>query len=973
METSNPTPIPLARLAKETGTSVPCAANLPLDMGEAEYAWFIEKGTVDLFMVERKDETEQTAPQHLLRATAGRLLPGVAPDTAGSTLTLVAKGLPGTELRRVPMSSLNGVSDAELAKQVDSWITDISTVLSRYDSELTRPDVVIKRRDTSINHAGTVSALRGVVWLSGLSSGDGFFLGTLDPSDGRSEDEGEEGEIPLVPTTWISLTGSKQLSVCTSETLAEKGRLIPALARFHALTFSVERLNRGMAVADQANLERERIANRRTDEDGARHDLFDLYGLARDTEIVDTALLDALDVIGKHEGIDFIYPREAGTTNSSDLFTSVLDASGVRARRVRLSQDSKWWRNCSGAILAFREEDGRPVTLIRNLWGRYLEVDPSEHHTARITARRAQALRAEAWLFYEPLGSAPATLNDLFRLAFKRLTVDCVRYVAMGFLGGLVMLIPAVILGFVADEVIPGGDVDLLYVVCIALVTVALIGSLLQVLQGMALMRIEGRAASRADAAFWDRLLRLPSHFLRGYSSGDLALRGSTFQTLRDAVQDVVANSVLSIIFLLPVFLLIFAYEPRLAGVTAIFALISLTATVILGLRQITPHGRVVRAMQHLAGQLFQIINGISVLRIAGAEGSAFAVWAREYREQKQGELERDAVEEHVQALSAAMPLLTGVVLLASVTFLGGDTITIGDFLVVFTAFMVFQTAVARLGASFSAVAAILPTIEQVKPLLEEPPEISSEGEPVEILTGDIKLDHICFRYNADGPLILNDVSIHINPGEFVAITGESGAGKSTLFRLMLGLDKPASGAVYYDGRDIRQLNVKQVRRKIGAVPQTVQLHPDDVWDNIVGDHEGATTDDVWEAARLAVIDEQIASMPMKMMTFVGAGGGTSGGESQRITIAHALLSNPRILLFDEATNWLDNESQAQVMENLTQMNTTRVVIAHRLSTLRQADRIYVLQDGQVVEEGNFEELLGRGRIFANLVRRQMA
>jgi len=285
----------------------------------------------------------------------------------------------------------------------------------------------------------------------------------------------------------------------------------------------------------------------------------------------------------------------------------------------------------------------------------------------------------------------------------------------------------------------------------------------------------------------------------------------------------------------------------------------------------------------------------------------------------------------------------------------------------------VFQAAVARLGASFGAVAAIMPAFNQVRPLLAEPPETSVDGEMVETLGGDIVFDHVSFRYEPDGPLILDDVSIRARAGEFVAIAGESGAGKSTLFRLALGLDAPSGGAVYYDGRDLRHLNVKQVRRRIGAVPQAVRLHPEDVWDNIVGDDEDATVKDAWQAARLAAVDKEIAAMPMGMMTCVGASAGvTSGGESQRIMIAHALLRNPRILLLDEATNWLDNESQARIMQNLGRLTSTRMVIAHRLSTLRQADRIYVMQAGRVVQEGSFTDLVESEGVFRNLVRRQM-
>ena len=524
-----------------------------------------------------------------------------------------------------------------------------------------------------------------------------------------------------------------------------------------------------------------------------------------------------------------------------------------------------------------------------------------------------------------------------------------------------------------ANHVVQGGNPGALYAVVAALAGFGLLGALLHLLQGMAMMRLEGRSSSRIEAAFWDRLVRLPPSILHSYPVGDLAMRGMTFQNLRDGAQGVVTDSVLSIIFLLPVFFVIFFYDATLGGIALGFSLASLLITAIVGLRQISPYGRMISGIRNVTGKLFQIISGISKLRVESAEGSAFAIWARDYREQKRAELELGRLEGHLLAFGAALPFLSGAALLFAVVAPDDRTVPVGDFLVVYTVFITFQAAVTRLGESFGAIAAMLPAVDQIRPLLKAVPESATEGEPVEHLSGEILFDHISFRYDADGPLILDDVTIHARPGEFVAIAGESGAGKSTLFRLALGLDQPSGGAVYYDGRDLRNLNLKQLRRKIGAVPQSVQLHPQDLWDNIVAHHEGATNEEVWQAALAAGIDHEIRAMPMGMMTPVGTSGTVlSGGESQRVTIAKSLIRGPCILLLDEATNWLDNESQAQVMQNLAALTSTRIVIAHRLSTLEQADRIYVMRAGKVVQSGSFEELMAVDGEFRELVRRQI-
>ena len=963
----------LADLAAEVGTAVPCAGNLPLDLGNPQCVWFIEEGAVDLFMVELQDRSEQSAPQHLLRANCGRFLPGVSPQVANTTLTLIAKGLPGTVLRQLPVSSLNAISNEELAANVDAWLKDLSAMLSRDIEYRPRFDARVEPGRTIEASSGTLSARRGVVWVSQPPPGAGLFLSLIDPCDGT----GESGQaLPLTPESWLDLMEGAPLSAWSSRDLAEEGCLLPALEHFHSIAFSLERLNRSLAVVDQANLERERVTNRRGDEETARRRLFNLYGLLKKDGVGarSAALQDVLKLIGRHEGIDFKWPEKADGSDRNSFLRELLDASGVRGRQVRLVRDDKWWIGDSGAMLAFRKDGGEPVALLPGVLGRYREVDPAGGRSSRVSAERAASLRSEAWLFYKPLEPASATPRDLFGMVKRGLALNLARFLVVGMLGGLVMLLPAVVVGFVANQVIPAGDAGLLYTVTAALAAFALIGALLQVLQGMALMRVEGRAASRIEAAFWDRLLRLPPSFLHRYPAGDLAMRGMTFQNLRDAVQGVVANAVLSIVFLSPAILLIFFYDATMGAAAAAFGLLSLIVTVVLGLRQMKPQARVIRAVQGLVGRLFQLLNGVSKLRVDGAEGSAFAVWARDYREQKRAESQLGALEEHLQAFGAALPVLAAALLFLVVTLSGGEAVAVGDFLVVYTLLLLFQSAVVRLGGSFSAIAAITPAIKQIRPFLAEPPETSAEGEAVEYLGGEIIFDHVSFRYDPNGPLILDDVSIRARPGEFIAIAGESGAGKSTLFRLALGLNHPSSGAVYYDGRDLKHLNIKQLRRQIGAVPQEVRLHPEDVWDNIVGDYEEATSEDAWKAAEAAGVHREISAMPMGMMTCVGAGAGVlSGGESQRVMIAHALIRNPRILLLDEATNWLDNESQSVVMRNLAQLTSTRMVIAHRLSTLRHADRIFVMQAGKLAQQGSFEDLMGVEGVFRDLVRRQMA
>lgn len=970
----------VSEIALRSNTSVPCEGNSPVALDDSDCFWLVEDGTVDLFLVETKEGIEQAAPQHLLRVESRSLLPNVVADKqdrdrSETTIRLIAKGKPGTRLTRIPLSDLGKIHSRELAEQIDAWLTALTQALSRFVIRSPRPNALIEPSAKVTLSTGNVSVSRRVVWVSGSTQGTGLFMDMVDPAD--IVKGAAETAIPLTRASWISIFEEVTISGFSTEALAKDGSLLTALASFHRIALHMERLNRRLAVVDDANLERDRIMSRRVAENVARTRLFNIYAPQRTTEmqVTDTALASALRIIGRRLDIEFKIPQRSESFEEPVTLIDILDVSSVRARRVRLDSDKKWWRSDSAVLLAYRATDNQPIVLIPGIHGRYKQIDPVTKKRLIISKARARELKEEAWMFYEPLPAGSVTSSELLRFALRRAGNDVSRLVLSGIVGGLIKLVPALMLGLVANHIVAGGNTKgPLFVVAVLLAVIGLLSVLVNLLQNTAMMRFESRSASRLEAAFWDRLMRLPSDILHRQPSGDLAMSGMAFQNLRDGLQRVVANCVLSLIFLLPIFGVVFFYDVVLGSVVLIFSVIALSIMVFWGMCQISPYSRMIGAIRRVTGLLFEVIEGISKLRVENAEGSAFAMWAQDYREQKRAELKLGKYERHARALGAALPFLAAGVLVFVVGTFGDGDFLVGDFLIVYAVFIVFQHAIARFGESFGMIASMLPALNQMRSLLAADPYTKTLGDPVESLQGEVLFDRISFRYTPDGPLVLTDVTIHARPGEFVAIAGESGAGKSTLFRLAIALDRPTNGAVYYDGRDLRHLNLKQLRRKMGVVPQSVRLHPQDIWDNIVVHHEDPSTEQVWEAARSASIEQEIRSMPMGMMTMVGASGSVlSGGESQRISIARSLLGNPRILLFDEATNWLDNDKQAQVMQNLALLTSTRIVIAHRLSTLKQADRIYVMQAGKVVESGTFDELIEVQGVFKDLVKRQIA
>ena len=970
----------VSEIAERSNMSVPCEGNSPVTLDDNDCFWYVEDGTVDLFLVETREGVEQAAPQHLMRVESKRLLPSVIADKQDkdggeTTLGLIAKGKPGTRLTRIPVADLAKIHTHELAAQIDAWLTALTLALSRFVIQSPRPNALIEPTVEINLPSGIVGVSRSVVWVSGSTQGTGLFMDMVDPVDVVKG--ATKMAIPLTRASWISIFEEVSISGYSTEKLAMDGSLLASLACFHKIALHMERLNRRLAVVDDANLERDRIMSRRVAENVARTRLFNIYDQKKTSEsqVTDTALASALRLIGRQSGIEFKVPQRSESFEEPITLIDILDVSSVRARRVVLDSVDQWWRHDSSVLLSFRASDNQPVVLIPGIHGRYVQIDPVTKKRLIVSKARAGELKQEAWMFYQPLPPGSVTSSELFKFALQRSGKDLTQLVLSGSVSGLIKLIPALMIGLVANYIIADGNTTgPLFIVAVLLGSIGLLSVLVNLLQNAAMMRFEGRSASRLEAAFWDRLMRLPSDVLHRQPSGDLAMSGMAFQHLRDGLQRVVANSVLSLIFLLPVFGVIFFYHVVMGIVVLTFSVVALAIMVFLGMCQISPYSRMIGAIRRVSGLMFEIIEGISKLRVENAEGSAFAMWAQDYREQKRAELKLGKYERHARALGATLPFFAAGVLMFVVVTIGDGNFFVGDFLIVFAVFIVFQHAIARFGESFGLVASMLPALNQMRSMLTTDPQTKALGDPVASLEGEVLFDRISFRYRSDGPLVLTDVTIHARPGEFIAIAGESGAGKSTLFRLAIGLDRPTNGAVYFDGRDLRHLNLKQIRRKMGVVPQSVRLHPQDIWDNIVVHHDDPSAEQVWGAIRSASIEQEIRSMPMGMMTMVGASGSVlSGGESQRISIARSLLGNPRIMLFDEATNWLDNDKQAEVMHNLALLTSTRIVIAHRLSTLKQADRIYVMQAGKVVQSGTFEELMEVQGVFKELVKRQIA
>jgi NHLM bacteriocin system ABC transporter ATP-binding protein len=489
--------------------------------------------------------------------------------------------------------------------------------------------------------------------------------------------------------------------------------------------------------------------------------------------------------------------------------------------------------------------------------------------------------------------------------------------------------------------------------------------------QGFALLRLQGRASTVSQAAVFGRLLNLPAEFFRRYTAGDLGTRALGVEAIRESLTTAVSAAFVALLIALVNVVYILSIDVAI-GVLAVGLLLVAIGVLAFAVRLQLPQQRLLHAAQGRGlARALQILGAVPKLRVARAEDRAFARWATGVGVMHDASVGSQRIAAALGAFAAAWQAFT----LALILLVAGkldEGLSAGEFVSFTTAFATTAAALLGLVSLLTTASASVVLWERARPIMRTAPETDTDGADPGRLAGRVELAHVSFRYG-DGPLVLDDVSLSAAPGEFVALVGPSGSGKSTILRLLLGFERPDVGTVSYDGQNLTDLDRLAVRRQLGTVIQNARILSGTIFDNIVGS-SNLTEDDAWEAARIAGLADEISRMPMGMHTFVtDAGAAFSGGQRQRLLIARAVVGRPAVLLFDEATSALDNRTQAGVSAALEDLQATRVVIAHRLSTVRTADRILVIDQGRVVEQGRYDELMERDGVFAELARRQIA
>lgn len=699
---------------------------------------------------------------------------------------------------------------------------------------------------------------------------------------------------------------------------------------------------------------------------GAFSDLLSIIGIntAKAKRQATGAAAEILKFLGKE-----VPEVPDSITNLDSQLEYMLRPSNTMRRRVELH--GEWWKDATGCFLG-GTQDGDIVSILPDTWSGYYYIN-SDGEKIKINKETAKNIKVDAFCFYKSFPLTALKIKDLLKFMISSVSkLDMIYILGTMLIGQLLAMLTPYITNVIYNVLIPSGKDSLIFPVASLMFGVTVTSMLISITQNLVMGRFQGRLTLSVNSAIMIRLFSLPTSFFKNYTAGDLASRMGHIASLCQMIARAVVSTGLQSAFSLGFIFQMYKYAPSLVlpGICLISVNI-LYSVFITFYRQNAVNKKKINLGPKLQSLVYALFGGIQKIKVTGAEKRAFAKWAEQYSEIEKLTYSPPFLLKISGVISTVISLSGSIILYYFAIRTGVDR---GNYLSFNSAFGAVTGAIMGLNAVALEFANLGPILDLIRPVMQEKPE-SSEGRKIPIsLSGNIEVSNITFRYTPEGPAILDNLSLSIKKGEYLAIVGKTGCGKSTLIRLLLGFEKAEKGSVFYGGKDLNNLDLRSVRQKIGVVMQNGSLFPGDIFSNIIVTSPWKTMDDAWEAARIAGIEEDIKAMPMGMHTMISEGaGGLSGGQKQRLMIARAVIARPQILIFDEATSALDNITQQHVAKSISRFNSTRIVVAHRLSTVKNCDRIVVLDKGKIKEQGTFDELMEKRGMFYDLAIRQVA
>ncbi len=654
--------------------------------------------------------------------------------------------------------------------------------------------------------------------------------------------------------------------------------------------------------------------------------------------------------------------------NLNEQLEYLMHPHGIMRRNVILEKG--WNKDAYGAMLGRIKESQTVVALIPDSIKGYYYYDRESGKKVRISSKNEGIIEQEAIAFYNPFPLAKLNIGSMAKYIVGTISKqDLMVFLLTVIVATLIGLILPMLNKWLFAVVVFQESTQALMVTGVFMICTVLSSLFMGIIKSLMSMKISTKLHTSVEAAVMMRILSLPPDFFKKYGAGELSERASYVGKLCDLIVDTVLSLGVTSIFSVIYIFQIMKYAPSLVIPALTMIFIMVIVSFLSALCQIRISRKSMMLASKESGMTYALISGIQKIKLSGAEKRAFARWGEQYSKVAGLLYNPPTILKMSSVINTAIGLIGAIIIFYEAIKTG---VTVSDYYAFNISFGMVSGAFISLSNVVVSVAKIRPMLEMCAPIMENVPEINTDAKVIERLLGGIELSHVTFRYTESMPNVIDDLSLKIKPGQYVAIVGSTGCGKSTLLRLLMGFEMPQKGAVYYDGKDIKSMDLRSLRKKIGTVMQNGKLFQGDIFSNITISAPWLTMDEAWEAAETAGMAEDIKNMPMGMFTMISEGqGGISGGQRQRLMIARAIAPKPRILMFDEATSALDNITQKKVSDALENLKCTRIVIAHRLSTIRQCDRIIVLDKGHIVEDGTYDELIKQNGLFSELVERQ--
>jgi len=950
-----------------------------LSRGRRGRVWYVERGSMGLFAA-RKMKAIEGRPTFISMIHQEHLLFDVGKGGPFSyEMFISTKG--EAILWEVAVEELQASFPTQgiFSLVLTRWLSQFRAIFSP------SPEVI---PNYWISHEGGVRMERGKIFT--LKGDKSLRMGKREeeilwllPSKGGGEFQllgpykfAPSSPFPLLPHLYFLALHSTTLHVCNTEEIVRGWRWPSTLDDFHKFLgcFLWER---------QSSIERhefQRFREKRRLQGEMLHDALDKMASVLNPErsekqmsgSPDHPLLRALHLVLKSLGLSWHCPA-AGQGEGAEVeecITKLAASAGACVREVSLSA-SAWWEKDSGPLLAFHGRGRIPVAIIQNHLNTYEVIGPGMRK--RVREEVAQELCPTAYSFYAAIPDDLREGRGVISYYLKQNRWALGSLMLYGFISSLFSLFLPIGVSVIFNNAIPNANLSLLMQVILGIGLSALGASLFFYFRALVVGRVDGLLSSQMQPALWDRLLKLPAKFFRRFTAGDLLQRVMAVEQMRPFLSNGAVQSILTGIFSLLYIIVMAIYSVKLSVIGVGILILALGITYFCARLKVRTQKKFYEMQGRINGALVQILSGISKLRVAGAENNAFSYWAKAFSKSKFLEMCVLNIQGVIATIMAIFPSLSFVVIFAVfiMRMEVHEHLSTGNFLAFNTAFMTLSTAIFSFSNTIMHISPITSFWKRSHVIAEESPEILRKKSSPGPLTGMIRIDNVSFSYEKGGGNVLTNISICIHPRQMVGIVGPSGSGKSTLIRIILGFETPHSGAIYFNDKELAHLDIHEVRKQMGAVLQEGGIIAGTLYQNLVAGGR-YSEEDIDRAMTLSGFKRDLQNFPMGLHTVIPMHGETlSGGQRQRLLIARAILPNPRILLFDEATSALDNRSQNEITHNIGELNMTRIVIAHRLSTVKDADYIYVIEGGRVVQSGSFQELIGEVGLFREMLKRQ--